>query len=149
MPLSSETIELVNRKVPINIELKGRGTANPVANMLNKYVKGSWGDSDFLVSSFNHAELAEFIMLMPAIRSGAQIVGIPTDYAAFAEKIGAYSVNPSVEFINEEFINDAHSRNLKVFVFTVNDDSEVRRMQSMRVDAIFTNYPDKARSYLV
>jgi len=150
IPLLSEVLDLINTKVPINIELKGFGTAMPVADLIQVYKsKMGWSDNNFLVSSFDHTELAKFVRLMPSIRAGALILGIPIDYAAFAERLNLYSVICSVEFITPEFVNDAHSRKLKVFVFTVNEESVIKRMQSFNVDGVFSDYPDKVRSYLV
>jgi glycerophosphoryl diester phosphodiesterase len=149
IPLLAEVLNLVDKTVPVNIELKGIGTAKPVAELLMRYIRDrGWTTDRFIVSSFNHIELKKFHQLMPQIRTGALIVGIPVDYAAFAEKLGAYSVNPSAEFVTPEYVQDAHNRGLKVFAFTVNDQSEIRRMDELKVDGIFTNVPDQAFSYL-
>ena len=49
----------------------------------------------------------------------------------------------SLEFINQEFIEDAHKRGLKVYVYTVNDDDDIQRMKDLGVDGIFSNYPER------
>ena len=84
----------------------------------------------------------------PNIRVGALICGIPIDYAAFGEKLDAYSVNLSCEFINKEFVKDAHNRGLKVFVYTVNNPEDIERMYKLSVDGVFTNYPDRVNNFL-
>jgi glycerophosphoryl diester phosphodiesterase len=150
VPLLSEVLDLIDKKIPVNIELKGEGTAGAVAEIIQDYTSNKdWSDELFIVSSFNHVELSTFARLMPGIRTGALIVGIPVDYAAFAQELGAFSVNLSIEFITPEFVKDAHDRGLKVSVFTVNESYEVDQMQSLGVDGIFTNYPDRARSYIL
>ena len=144
IPTLSEVLDLVNRKVKVNIELKGVGTAKPVSNLIKDYVDNKgWNFDDFIVSSFNHYELKEFGELSPNIKIGALIVGIPIGFAEFAEKLNAHSVNLCVEFINQEFVDDAHKRGMKVYVWTVNDADEIRRMKSLGIDGIFSNFPDR------
>ena len=55
----------------------------------------------------------------------------------------AYSINLSQEFINKAFVDDAHKRKLKVFVYTVNDLDDIERMKQLDVDGLFSNYPDR------
>jgi glycerophosphoryl diester phosphodiesterase len=95
------------------------------------------------VSSFNHRELLNVKKLDSKVLTGALIVGLPVDNAAFAEKLGCYSVHLSIDFIDEVFVDDAHKRGLKVFVFTVNEPEDIARMQLLGVDGVFTDYPER------
>lgn len=150
VPLLSEVLDLIDKKMPVNIELKGQGTAKSVAALITTYKEEKgWTDNLFVVSSFNHVELAEFIRLMPSIKTGALAEGILLGYSEFAQKLGSFSANVSAEFVTPELVDDAHKRNLEVFVYTVNDESEIARMCSLGVDGVFTNYPDQARMYMV
>ena len=149
VPLLSEVLDLVDKSVPVNIELKGIGTAKNTAALIATYIQEKgWTEDLFIVSSFNHIELMEFVNLMPAIHTGALSEGILLGYSAFAEQLGSYSTNLSAEFITPEFVLDAHNRHLEVFVYTINDESEIERMQTLGVDGIFTNFPDRARAQL-
>jgi len=144
IPLLEEVLDLIGNKVIVNVELKGGDTAESVSKIIGKYIKEkNWNKDNFFVSSFNHPELKKFKELMPEIKIGAIIVGIPEAYAEFAEKLGANSVNLSVEFINQEFVDDAHKRGLKVFVWTVNDIDDIERMKALAVDGIFSSFPDR------
>jgi glycerophosphoryl diester phosphodiesterase len=96
-----------------------------------------------LVSSFNHRELSLVKKLDPKIKLGAMMVGLPLDDAAFAESLGAYSVHLSIEFIDRRFVKDAHNRNLRVFVFTVDHPEDINKMRKLGVDGVFTNYPGR------
>lgn len=148
VPTLKEIIEFVNRRVPINIELKGPGTAKGVSRVIDKYLSLGWDRDHFFVSSFNHVELDKFRSLKPDIKIGTVIYGTPLDYAAFASKIKSYSINISLEFISREFVRDAKKRGLKVFVFTVNDQDDAKKVLDLKVDGVFSDYPDKARLYL-
>ena len=87
----SESSNRVNKKIKINIELKGRGTAKPVSEIIEKYVRGKgWSYDDFFVSSFNHYELLEFSKLKPEVKIGLVTTNASLDLAV---KIKAHSVN--------------------------------------------------------
>ena len=144
IPTLQEVLDLVDKKVQVNIELKGENTAGSVAKVIDEYInEKSWTNEHFLVSSFNHYELKEFNSLKNDIRIGALITGIPIGYCDYAEKVNASSVNLCIEFINQKFVDDAHKRGLKVFVWTVNDKDDINRMRDLGVDGLFSNYPDR------
>jgi glycerophosphoryl diester phosphodiesterase len=105
----------------------------------------NWEYNDFLISSFNHYELREFIKLNPHIKIGTLITGIPIGYAEFAEKVNAFSVHPSIEFINQDFVDDTHNRGMQVYVWTVNDWDDIKRMKDLGVDGMISNYPDRIK----
>lgn len=144
IPILSEVFDLINKQVKINIELKGAGTAKPVYELIENYVEEKdWKYDDFIISSFNHYELKKFNRLNPEVKIGALITGIPIGLAEFAEKVNADSVNLCIEFINQEFVDDAHNRGMKVNVWTVNDLDDIERMKNLNVDGMFSNFPDR------
>ena len=101
-----------------------------------------WAAEQFIVSSFNHKELLHFKAINPEIRIGALVSGVPWRNVRFAEKIGAYAVHAGINIVNRRFVANAHRRGLKFFVYTVNTGEDLKRMQDMGVDGVFTNYPD-------
>jgi len=139
IPTLNEVLDLINRKVKVNIELKGENTAEPVRKIVEEYFAKGWKPDDFLVSSFNHEELRKFKRLMPGIPVGVIFVGIPLGYAAYAQGIKAYSINLAVEFTNKEIVNDAHRRGIKVFCWTLKEADEIERMCQLGVDGMFVN----------
>lgn len=147
IPTLGEVFETVDLRAGVNIELKGPDTARPVVDFVSALRKEGWRDDLILVSSFNHRELEEVRRIDPRIRLGALMVGLPVDDAAFAAALGAYSVHLSLEFIDRRFVDDAHSRGLRVFVFTVNYPDDIQRMEGLGVDGVFTNYPERVLSH--
>ena len=58
IPLLIEVLDVIDHKVPLNIELKGPGTSEGVHEIINSYIKNrGWRLDDFLISSFNWQEL--------------------------------------------------------------------------------------------
>jgi len=143
IPLLREVLNLISKRVGVNVELKGTKTAQPVTALVDDYIKNNdWTYEQFLVSSFDHNELKKVKALQPKIKLGALISSVPLHYARFAEKLEAYSVHIKIKSINKEFVDDDHRRKLKVFVFTVNSLVDIERMRSIGVDGIFTDYPE-------
>lgn len=143
IPLLHEVLEELCGKVSMNIELKGPGSAEPALAVLNEFLKrGAITRDRLLISSFNHLELQRVKELDKDMPIGALVCGIPVGLAAFAEALGARTVNQSVEFTTPEFIADAHQRGLRVFVYTVNNEDDVRRLADWGVDAVFSDFPD-------
>lgn len=144
IPTLQEVLDVIDKKVKVNIEIKGEGAARPVHNVIETYKReNGWEDSDFLISSFNHYELQEFSKYNPDIKIGAVIAGIPIGYAQCAQKINPYSLHPSKEFINRELVDSAHKLGMKVFVYTVNEPEDIDRVKALGVDGIFSNFPDR------
>jgi glycerophosphoryl diester phosphodiesterase len=73
----------------------------------------------------------------------APSASLPLDGAAFAETLGAWSLNCDVDFVDETLVADAHRRGLKILVYTVDEVSDGIALASMGVDGIFTNRPDR------
>jgi glycerophosphoryl diester phosphodiesterase len=143
IPLLKEVFDLVDKRAGINVELKGRNTAQPVTALIHEYIKNhNLTYERIIVSSFDHDELKKVKALEPKIKIGALISSIPEHFGRFAEIIGVYSVHISKKSINRQFVVDAHEKGIKVFVFTVNSGEDVALMQSLGVDGIFTDYPE-------
>lgn len=141
IPELQEVLDLIKRKIKINIELKGRETAKPVSEIIEKYVRvKGWQYDNFLVSSFNCRELLEFSKLKPEIKIGLVTVNASLDLAV---KIKAHSVNVRYDAVNEDFVSTAHKKRLMVFAWTVNNSKDIKRIKSYGVDGIFSDFPDR------
>ena len=143
IPTLEEICETIDARACLNIELKGAGTAGPVSEIVARLIDKGWNKDALLVSSFNHRQLQEIEQLNQGIKLGGMMVGLPVDDAKFAEDLGAFSVHVSLEFVDRQFVDDAHSRNLNVYVFTVNHPEDIARMYHLGVDGVFTDFPER------
>ncbi len=144
IPTLTEVLNFISARVPVNIELKGPGTAEALSEFLTDYIpNSSWENDDFLVSSFDLPQLKQFHQLKPEIRHGALNGGIPLDLGGFAAPIDPWSIHYSLEFVTKEMVDDAHRRGKKVFVYTIKCVEDKEIMQSWGVDGIFANSPEK------
>lgn len=153
IPTLSEVIELVNRRVPIFIELKAAGTALPVADLLKEYLAKGWQPEDFEVISFDHPEVVAFRDNCPGIRIGLSYGSIPIDYCQDARTVGADSVMLCTELLSPAFIKDARDSDITVNSYTGEDfnadtQSEIERIQAAGVDSFASDTPDRAFAFL-
>jgi glycerophosphoryl diester phosphodiesterase len=147
LPTLDEALDLIDQRAGVNIELKTwDGTAAAVAAKLRERVAAGWPLEQLLVSSFHLPELFEFHQLAPEIPVGALLCGVPLDWAACASELQATSLNLSSEFVDSRLVADAKSRGLAVYVYTVNDPEEYRRLAALGIDGVFTDYPDRLRA---
>lgn len=147
LPTLDEALDLIDQRAGVNIELKTwDGTAAAVAAKLRERVAAGWPLEKLLVSSFHLPELFEFHQLAPEIPVGALLCGVPLDWAACASELQATSLNLSSEFVDARLVADAKSRGLAVYVYTVNEPEEYRRLAALGVDGVFTDVPDRLRA---
>lgn len=149
IPTLDEVLDLVAGRVPVNIELKsGAGTAALVAACIRDYLGQGWTPEQFLVSSFHLPELYEFKELLPQVPVGALLCGVPLDWAACAAELDAACLSLSEDFVDERLLADARRQGRRVYVYTVNEPSDMQRLRLLGVDGIFTDYPDRALDML-
>lgn len=143
IPILQEVFAAAKGRAGLVLDLKDSETVEPTLHLIREQVAEGWEHEDIIVSSFNHRDLVTVKRLAPRVQTGALLVGLPIDNAVFAERLECYSVHLCAEFIDKVFVDDAHRRDLKVFVFMVNDPEDMRRMELLRVDGVFTDYPDR------
>jgi glycerophosphoryl diester phosphodiesterase len=144
VPTLIEVIDLVDRRVPMNIEIKNPSSAAKLADVLKIYFSAGWTFDDFRVSSFDHNELMEFSGLLPGVKTGAIIVGTPFRFAAYAADFGAHSINIPFETADERLIDDAHKRGMEVYMWNLNEPDNFADMcRRYGADGCITDFPDR------
>lgn len=147
IPTLREVCELLGRRVFLNIELKSRGTARPVAALIDELVaERGWSHRDFLLSSFFRGELRAFRALAPPQIPVGLLLARPSPFFLRAARLlGATTVHPALRFTSARLVEEAHRGGLKVFVYTVNEAAELARMRALGVDGVFTDFPERVR----
>lgn len=139
VPTLEEVFDVCTGKAGLNIELKGPNTAAA----LSSFLKVRTSHPQLLVSSFDHGQLSEFHYLEPQIPCGVLVAGYPHSYLDFAQSIDAVSVHLHIDFVQQRAIREIQNSGRKAFVFTVNFEDDIRLMQQLGVDAVFSDYPDR------
>jgi glycerophosphoryl diester phosphodiesterase len=149
IPTLDEVLSLVAGKCIINIELKGVNNITLLFSYLDHAIKTTaLITNDVLLSSFNHRLLYNINQQRSDFAIGALTACYPLEYAKFAQQLNAYSVHLDVDFISKHFVQDAHQRGLKVYVYTVDELEDIKAMKALGVDGIFSNFPTRSKSHI-
>jgi glycerophosphoryl diester phosphodiesterase len=145
IPFLGDVLETLGGKACLNIELKGKNTAAGVSEHIERAAQnGSWKKAQFIVSSFHRRELAAFKVLQPAVRTGFLYDGRPLFLPrGFVRRLGPYSVHVRRDRVTVDLVAWCRSRRVRVFAYTVNDREEARRLRSLGVEGIFTDFPER------
>ncbi|WP_199610918.1 glycerophosphodiester phosphodiesterase [Flocculibacter collagenilyticus] len=149
IPTLWQVLQCINARTMVNIELKGNNTAEKTIKVIDQAVEQlGYTINQFIISSFNHHVIHSIHQQRPDITIGALTGSMPLGYASFAKHLNAYSIHLDVSFINKEYVQDAHERGLKVFVYTVDQKEDIIAMHALGVDGIFTNHPSTSKVIL-
>ena len=148
IPTLKEIVDIIPEKIFLNIELKGQDTAFEtnkfIINYLNTY---NFPVSKFIISSFRWDELKKIRSFNKDIPIAILVDSLYKidDAIKLAKQINAVALNPNKEFITKEIVNKIQSKNIKVYPYTINTPRNIRKMRSMGVDAIITDYPERIK----
>lgn len=147
IPTLEEVYELVKKTdMVINLELKNSSVF--YEGMEEKVLKlaEEKGLADRMIySSFNHYSMRRVKQLLPSARIAFLYSNGFLDMGDYARRYGAYAVHPSVK--NTEYpdmVRECHEKGIKVHVWTVNEEADFDKMRRLGVDAVITNYVEKA-----
>jgi glycerophosphoryl diester phosphodiesterase len=135
----AEAIQLLPPPFLLNLEIKAASPQKVV-----DFIHRSGISDRVVVSSFDHALLGKIRQLDLALPIGVLIDREPWKKAfQQAARLQAISLNVPSKRATEEWMAQAHQKGLKVYLYTVNDPTEMARLIEMGADGLFTNYPDR------
>lgn len=138
IPTLPEVLQLVGDRVTVNIELKGKGTAAPVARCVAEHP-----GADTLISSFDHGELTRFRRHAPQARVAPLFHRASSRMFEIAEALQAWSINLSVQLANTDRLRSIADHGYRALVYTVNDPQVAQTVQASGASGIFTDFPDR------
>ena len=144
IPTLTEVLDLIDKRVFVNIELKGKGTSKPVVQLVEKYIaENDWSYGDFIISSFDWNLLDEVVVLNPKIPIAVLTETTVEEALAFAKKIKATAINPDYTLLSPENSKQLKGEGFQIFPWTVNEIDAIAKMKSYGVDGIISDYPDR------
>lgn len=144
IPTLEQVLEVMEHRVPLNIELKGLGTAHGVHAIVQEYCRSKgWEPEQFIISSFEWDELHAYRQLDPEARIAVLTEEDPLDALETARELGAESINPSDRRVSAAVAEALHAAGFKINVWTVNSRNRYDALQLMGIDGVFTDYPDR------
>ena len=148
IPTLKEILDIIPENIFLNIELKGQDTAFETNKIITNYLNtNNFPASKFIISSFRWDELKKIRSINKVIPIAILVDSLYKidDAIKLAKQINAVALNPNKEFIRKEIVNKIQSNNIKVYPYTINTPRNIRRVRSMGVDAIITDYPERIK----
>ena len=144
IPTLEEVLNLIDKKIFINIELKGNHTAKLVVALIEKYIaEKNWPCDLFLISSFDWNALQEVHMMNPKINLGVLTstdIDLAIDFATF---IKAKNIHPYYHLLTKENTLTMQQKGFQVFPWTVNEPEDIQKIKTFEVNGIITDFPDR------
>jgi glycerophosphoryl diester phosphodiesterase len=130
---------------------EAKGLEASLISILDEYGLLEAGNaSQLLFQSFSKESLRALAEKAPAIPR-LQLLDedqLRPPYEALLSGIAKYAdgIGPHYSDVDTALVAAAHRHGLKIHVYTVNDPSEMRRLEALEVDGIFTDFPDRYRA---
>jgi glycerophosphoryl diester phosphodiesterase len=149
-PLLADVLRRFRGQVRFDIELKETGyEAEVIAETLSVV-----GREDFVMKSFHDQTVLAIKRLDATVKAGLLVGADGPRYAPGRVRelfpgfrvtaCRADFVSPNVELVRLGFVRRMHGLGRPVYVWTVNDEGQMRRLLDLGVDAIITDRPDLA-----
>jgi glycerophosphoryl diester phosphodiesterase len=137
IPTLADVLQLVAGKCGLNLEIKSSGAGALTA----QYLLTSGYKGHVLVSSFQEDEVAAARRVMPLVPAsmifdGFTIRAIPS---YLAQGYNVISLRKTT--VSESLITACHEQGLHVYVWTVDEEDEMRKFIAWGVDGIYSNRP--------
>ena len=131
----------------INVELKTgiifyEGIEEKLVNLAQRMNM----EDRIIYSSFNHYSLLNLKKLKKDAKIGLLVSDIYVDVLDYAVKLGADALHPMGYMLRlPGFIEESKAKKMKLHVWTVDDEEEIKLLNAYGTDAIITNKPVIAR----
>jgi glycerophosphoryl diester phosphodiesterase len=140
VPTFEDVLRVIPNHLVVNVELKAR----QAERALLRAIDAAHRRQTVVVSSFDAAPLLILRKLAPEVRCGL-VAGIRVaDLLKLAKRALADVVCVEVDLANESLVRHMHRNGVAVFVWTVNEDDDLRRCFELGVDAVITDFPEHA-----
>ncbi len=107
-----------------------------------------------IVGSFRQQAIDEFRQTCPEVATSGSPTEV-TEFLAFSKTGISESYTPpfqalqipenlgKLSVVTQDFVENAHRKNLKIHVWTINEAADMQRLIDLGVDGIMTDYPDR------
>lgn len=144
IPRLADVLAQVRDRVLLNVEIKSARDVGTIESKLVELVARENAASWVLFSSFHPAAVRNVRAAAPWARLGVLCDDDPRRGGlALALELGAEALIPGRRWVDAGIVEEAHVRGLDVWVWTVNEPGEMRRLMALGVDAIFSDWPER------
>lgn len=149
------TLEEIFKALPemtFNVEPK---QAEPsITKPLCEMIRAGNMTEKVIVGSFRQQAIDEFRQFCPEVATSAtpsevtdfltrSKLGISQSYTPPFQALQVPQKLGKLAVVDENFIENAHRKNIKIHVWTINEIADMQRLVNLGVDGIMTDYPDR------
>lgn len=150
LPLLEEVLDLVkSTDLFLNIEIKAGSIFYPnieekVINLINKYnIKDRT-----IISSFDHFSVVKVKQIDKEIKTGILYTEALANPLEYTKTTSADAIHPNFLTLTKEIVDEARMSGILVNTYTINEEDDIKKISDFGVDAIITDFPDKALSII-
>ena len=144
IPTLEEVLNIINKQVFLNIELKGKNTAKASLELVEKFInQKKISSQNILFSSFDWNELEKLRELNSDVKIALITENDPLLAIETAKKLKAFAINPNYKDLSKKNIKIIHNNDFKIYTWTVNNKRDISKMKLLKVDGIITDFPDR------
>lgn len=150
VPTLHEVLELLGKRVLINVEIKDEAVTDRVRGGITDRVIGAvkaHGVAEkVILSSFEPRALAHAREIDPRIRRASlfnEELHAGRTPLEVMDEVGSVSFNLGREQVTAETVEACHAHGRSVLVYTVNEVADMERAILLGVDGLFTDRPDR------
>jgi glycerophosphoryl diester phosphodiesterase len=137
IPTLTDILGLVSGKVGLNIEIKSEGAGALCAGQ----VLAAAYDGQVLISSFKEKEVFQARKVMPGLETSTIFDSFtPKEVNGYRAK-GYSLISLKKKAVNEKLLRVCHENKIKVYVWTVDEEEEIKKLIAWGVDGIYSNRP--------
>lgn len=147
IPTLREVLEQVKPGgMEVNIELKTGIYWYPgLEEKTVELVKAAGMENRVIYSSFNHYSVQKILELGAEAETAYLYSDVLLNVENYAKNTGVCGLHPAVYHLKmADFLESYRRSGLKVRVWTVNDEADMRQFIEKDLEAVITNYPDRA-----
>ena len=139
IPTLDEALAAINNRVGLMLDIKSPEIVKRVWASVtgNKFVR------PVIYASFLHAELLAVKRLASGAHTMALLDSVPVHPTGFARDAEVTHVGVGIDCLTGEFVGALHREGLRVFVYTVNEPSDIAWVRSLGVDGIISDFPER------
>lgn len=139
IPTLDEALAFINQRVGLILDLKSQG----IAERAWASVKGANFTGPAIYASFLHAELLTVRRLASGAHTMALFEGAPVRPTAVARDAKASHVGLGIDSLTGGCVEALQAEGLRVFVYTVNNPADITWVESLGVDGIISDFPER------
>ena len=136
IPTLQDVMDLTDGKIKLVIELKEKGAERFVVEQIRR----NGLEDNVYVISFWHRLVKNVKEMDGNIKTGVLLVGCPVD-TSIADRILADALVMKYTFVDAEFVELSHKKNLKIFIWNIDDPDLIKPFVDIGIDGIGSNNP--------